>query len=143
MWLSWDLFLGSTLCHQLSKRSLQCRPGDGIVSIDALQMPWRPVNLGSANSRSITVDETVLIRTLDSRSTDGCLLRLPWRHTIVIETLNDYSLNIPKPETQRRVFRSMNLALDMNAVQLRPIPAQHPRLRNRGFSLLSTSKSLG
>jgi hypothetical protein len=61
----------------------------------------------------------------------------------VIETLNDYSLNIPKPETQRRVFRSMNLALDMNAVQLRPVPAQHPRLRNRGFSLLSTSKSLG
>jgi hypothetical protein len=39
---------------------LQCRTGDGMVSIDALQMSWRPVNLGSANSRSITVDETVL-----------------------------------------------------------------------------------
>jgi hypothetical protein len=57
MWLSWDLFLGSTLRHQLSKRSLQCRTVDGIVSIDALHLPWRPVNLGGANSRSITVDE--------------------------------------------------------------------------------------
>jgi hypothetical protein len=65
---------------------------------------------------------------------------------MVMEMSHDYSLDLQETETiaHNGVLSDLtNCALEMNASSSSYVQSQRPRLRNKGFSLLNTSKSLG